>query len=178
MKLIKIDLRTIKENPNAGNTIHEIQGTPTAELKLNGVTEREFKALEKMIIVTKRTIAQPYGIQTVEGRVKTKYITKIIPVIERLGNGLQDRFEMTVHNNNQVINSMTPEPKYFYKHLNTKVKCGYCGAKFPHTELQTDWVVGPDGDDIPHDNVCPKCGEIECCEIKYETIDEALKRKK
>lgn len=176
MKLIKIDLRTIKENPNAGNTLHEIQGTPTAELKLNGVTEREYKALEKMIIVYSKSVSIPDCLFKIEARVKTKYIEKIFPVLERLE--LDGKFELTVYNNNQVINSMTPEPKYHYKYLNTKVKCGFCGAKFVHDELQTDWVVGPDGDDIPHDNVCPKCGEIECVEIKYETIEEALKRKK
>lgn len=176
MKLIKIDLRTIKENPNAGNTHHIIEGTPTAELTLKDVTVKEYKALEKMIVLKSLSFDKTTELHQVEARVKTKYISKIIPLIERLN--LKDKCNYTVHNNSQIVQSMTPEPEYFYKHLNTKVKCGYCGAKFSHTELQTDWVVGPDGDDIPHDNVCPKCGEIECVEIKYETIDEALRRKK
>ncbi len=65
-----------------------------------------------------------------------------------------------------------PPPYWLYEYEKHDVQCDACGAIFDHGEL-----AEADLDDWYSDVACPKCGEPECCDITYEDIDEALKRK-
>lgn len=67
-----------------------------------------------------------------------------------------------------------PEDDYFYEYEKIKVRCNNCSGEFFSNELQSDedW----DGEnEIYSTEVCPLCGEFDCCVIEYEKIEDALK---
>ncbi len=59
---------------------------------------------------------------------------------------------------------------YSFEYEDTDVECNGCGSKFTHNELE-----------ISHDGYsttcCPDCGEIDCCEIQYQSLSEYRKSK-
>jgi hypothetical protein len=65
-----------------------------------------------------------------------------------------------------------PEPLYLYTYKDIKIKCDYCKKIFKASELKVD--SGDCGSFSA--TICPKCGQWDCCDIKYENIKEALKR--
>ena len=76
------------------------------------------------------------------------------------------------------VRSMTPEPSHLVSYKPTDVKCNHCGSVFDYKELKEDCGYDGDGDDYPICNICPRCGEPECCELDFENVDEFLKRTK
>lgn len=70
-----------------------------------------------------------------------------------------------------------PGPLEYSHYLPTKVTCKFCNNSFDFTELESDYIdFGEDESCI--DNICPKCGEVNCCELKYETTSEFRERTK
>ena len=65
----------------------------------------------------------------------------------------------------QYLHRLTPESKFFYEYVPTEVKCEECGAQFLYTELKEseEW-------DVFLENVCPKCGTADCCELEFEKL--------
>jgi Zn finger protein HypA/HybF involved in hydrogenase expression len=68
---------------------------------------------------------------------------------------------------------MSKEPEYFYSYLNPKVKCEHCGESFRFRDME-DYVI----EDEYYSDICPKCGETNCCEYELESLESALRRKK
>ena len=90
----------------------------------------------------------------------TTYCLPLKPIVEKDAEGRIISMEQPC----QYLHTLTPEPKYFYKHTPTEVTCEFCGATFPHTELKEDY------DYEPLDDICPKCGVAFCCELEYERL--------
>lgn len=171
---IFINLKSIKKNPNAGQSIYHVAGPTTTTISFQCASRELLDRLNSdEIRVISFKGEEDMGIQ-----------------VEALGCGDMDSLKAQLDairarsisivqdHNIQQINSMFPEPEYNYKHLNSKVTCNGCMKSFPMSELKED------GDDDYENNthwysdtICPKCGEIDCCELKFETITEALDRK-
>ena len=66
--------------------------------------------------------------------------------------------------------------KWLYDYEVTEVTCEGCGASFPWTELKDTTDYDYDGNAIGWEDVCPKCGEPECCDVEFEDITTALAR--
>lgn len=69
---------------------------------------------------------------------------------------------------NQTSSKLTYDP--------LKVECEYCGSIFDHSHLNSD------GEEIcgvynSSDTICQVCGAWDCCEVEYESIENALNRK-
>ena len=68
-------------------------------------------------------------------------------------------------------------PLEYPHYLSTEVTCKFCKEAFDYTELETDYIES--GEDESYiDNICPKCGKVDCCELKYETPSEFRERTK
>jgi hypothetical protein len=68
---------------------------------------------------------------------------------------------------------MHPEPPYLYDYQPTEVQCCECLQRFSHDELEADSAF--DGEDESWSNeICPKCGEWNCCEIEYEELTREM----
>jgi hypothetical protein len=65
-------------------------------------------------------------------------------------------------------------PKWYFEYVPTFVICGECGSMFSHEYLKSD---DSDCGDNYSSCVCPVCGEWDCCEVEYEDIQDAFKRK-
>lgn len=83
--------------------------------------------------------------------------------------------KITITGERELIDVSTIDiPKYNFVYEPTFVKCEECNATFSHEYLESD--VADCGDNYSS-QVCPVCGEWDCCEIEYEDIQEALLRK-
>lgn len=65
---------------------------------------------------------------------------------------------------------LRPEPPYLYQFLDTEVECDSCGARFSHTELQSDEADV----DTWSNAICPRCGEWDCCEFVHEQFTKEM----
>ena len=61
----------------------------------------------------------------------------------------------------------SPEPRFLFEYEPTEVECKECHEKFLHTELRSDSM----GDDYS-DRICPRCGCWDCCDIKFEELED------
>lgn len=178
MTLIKIDLKSIKENPDAGNTVSHANGMVEAYIIFkcqNKEVDRIKGELKDNVYISVEDYIFDFGIVELQGFVNHNYLDKIIPKLLELGVKNENiKYSVT---NNVIPIYHAPEPKYFYKYLKTKVECDHCSAKFKHSELKDEeWY---DGDDVIYaTNTCPKCGGSHCCDLEFEKIEDALRRKK
>jgi hypothetical protein len=177
MNLVKIDLRTLKKNPNAGNTVSYVYGSFDASISfvVNKGWATFQESMEEMSYPTKiMQTANKDGIHLqVECKVKDKYKSDIVDRLLELGVKQKD-IEYTIKNDTQTI-FHAPEREYFFEYLDTKVKCEECGEKFKHTELDFDEMWDEEGESYC-DTVCPKCRAWYCCDLRYEKVEEALAR--
>jgi len=65
-----------------------------------------------------------------------------------------------------------PAPNWLYEFEDTEVECGECHKRFSFRPLLDDEDC--EGNRF---EVCPECGEEDCCDIIFETPAEAFKRK-
>lgn len=78
----------------------------------------------------------------------------------------------------QRVQTLTPEPYWFYDYEEVEVECYFCNTKFYSKELNSEWVewFSEDGEEATFvENMCPNCKTGDCCEIEYEKIDKVLK---
>jgi DNA-directed RNA polymerase subunit RPC12/RpoP len=76
----------------------------------------------------------------------------------------------------EVIDVTTlPGPKYLYDYKDIWIRCNECKEKFNWRDLKEQEV----DDETYSDKVCPYCGELECCELEFENIENLkdMKRK-
>ena len=74
--------------------------------------------------------------------------------------------ETTITNMPIEVTTKDSEPKWLYEWPDFEIECSECGARFDHTELRSDEYY--DGEDERWSNeICPKCGAWDCCEVKY-----------
>ncbi|MBE3120339.1 MAG: hypothetical protein IMZ50_16500 [Candidatus Atribacteria bacterium] len=84
--------------------------------------------------------------------------------------------EISMHRDVIDVTAM-PGPQYLVEYdSTTPVVCDTCGATFTECDLKSDECVGWDGDERWSNHVCPECGEWDCCDIEYETIEQYRER--
>jgi len=160
--LIKIDLRTLRKNPHYGYR----EFVP-------GATRTSFTATELPEFFKD-------GINCIITEIKAdpiQYFGEIIDqkLVNRWVNEKPKGVSMSI--SRDVIEVISNQPEYFYKYLPTKIKCEECYNSFLHTKLKSESYFDGD-DDIYSNTICPMCGEWYCCHIEYESVEDALKRKK
>lgn len=69
-----------------------------------------------------------------------------------------------------------PIPSHAFNYEEVEISCRFCHASFLSSELEFKEYQDSDGKDCISHSTCPKCGEAECCELEFETLEEALKR--
>ena len=74
-----------------------------------------------------------------------------------------------------TLYSLSGEPSHFYKYENTNVKCESCGEIFGNNLLEEDGDEDADGNYYHSETICPKCHCWNCCEVKYEKLDDIPK---
>lgn len=176
MTTVRIDLRTLKKNPNAGNTMSHVHGKTEAYIEFTCKDQDIEKKLEDMIYIVGKYVSFPLGNVKIEAHVDHNSIKKIIPKLLKLGVK-NENIKFSVNHNVETIYHQ-PEREYFYSYLDTKVKCEHCSEEFSHKELMDDEVYDSVDDEYYFTtNVCPACGAAHCCDFSYETINQALERK-
>lgn len=77
------------------------------------------------------------------------------------------------------VRTMTPDPEYLFEYEPMEARCVHCGKSSPVEDFGDDYFF--DGsDEYAVTDICPKCGIPDSVdeEIRYESIEEALKRRK
>jgi len=174
--LVKINLRTLKENPNAGNTISVVNRGSTINASFNFHDINILEKIADCFIIdkySKRNIMSEFHFS---GRVIKKGPKVFYNKLIKLG---VDPSTITVNIENHFHHvHHAPEPKYLYKRTDPKVTCKSCGKKSKVSKLISDESYYRSTDEyIYYENTCPACGTVECADIKYETIEQALERK-
>lgn len=168
LTLIQINLKSIKKNKNAGSTRTMLRGRPDeVTIEGHGYVPEIFRDETKAIICSE---TDDRG-----GWWSVLLISEFTDEIRAIPNIIWN-----VKVNWQQLNH-SPVAEYNYSYEAITVKCKYCGKRFSHTELKSD--VSSIGDEynseeIYSNTVCPICKAWDCVDIKYETIEEALERKK
>jgi hypothetical protein len=168
--LIKINLKSIKKNKDAGMTMTLIptHQTYTASFTVFGTEiPKEFDGCDAQITSYSSVGHGAHHIELVLGSLPTDFdkLRGIEDLIVNIDNGIQP-----IHH--------APIPKYSYDYLSSKVKCNECGKSFKHTELLHTLDQFGDNDNYYATEICPHCNSNYCCDLEFEEIEEALKRKK
>jgi hypothetical protein len=154
--LIKIDPKSIKRNPNAGNTVYrQVIGTETEEAKVyygNGSWHRE-QYFNGMLAITESVQAP-----------RDKNVMECLPVGWHSSRTERQLFD--------TMYSLHPEPNYHFKYEDTLVQCESCKAIFPHGDLESWNDEDSEGNYYYSDRVCPFCDEHDCCSLRYEELDQ------
>ena len=82
------------------------------------------------------------------------------------------KYNIKIKQNRDIIDIyMMPESNYYMSYNDIKVECSECKKKFSRFILETY-----EDDHYYNTEVCPFCGELSCCELEYEKIDDAIIR--
>jgi hypothetical protein len=161
--LIKIKRDSIKKNPNAGRDSVQIpmpwQVTFETNMTKDELPEWLQGNITEWSIGTDHSLTKGW-LGVVDDRVM-EYAYSVI----KDGN----RFSIEAKRDIQTIRSITPEPKYNYKYKNTKVKCNHCQQMIPVNDIKKDVYEGIF-------DVCPKCGDGDTFDYKYEQIEDAIRK--
>jgi hypothetical protein len=167
---IKIDLRTIKKNPNADSICKYVQGPPEVSFKSNGFPSFLKEGMD--YIITEWSFIPEYT--KYEGVMQGTLTDEQIEEIEKWVKEDPSRFFEISIKIPHIDVTTQPGPEYFYDYLNVKVKCKFCKTYHMIDDLRTVW---DDDGECYSDRVCPSCKEWNCCDVEHETIEDALKRK-
>lgn len=155
--LIKIDRKTIRKNPNAGNNVYQYSlgdtgGTVT-------ITGKEGDLVSPTWV--ERTWDQMSGLLISFRELNPKEID---------GNpGL--KISMTKRTNIQTLYTLSPEPEWLYEYEDTQLTCLSCQKSFSHTKLEDYY-----DEDSSNNEICPCCGKWDCIdgEVRNEKIEDVI----
>tara|TARA_R100000951_G_scaffold101420_1_gene92923 strand:+ start:19487 stop:19996 length:510 start_codon:yes stop_codon:yes gene_type:complete len=166
VNLIKIDLKSIKKNPDAGQTMFQVAGRVHTEISFRGVTPQKLDKLDKIKVVS-------YSGNSRTGEVEVKAIGygEYDDIMDELHKIKAKNIEIVQTRDVETVHSITPAPKYHFKYLNTKVECFECGVK-----IRREKIIEED-DCCRSYTICPNCREHDSFHFEFERISDALKRK-
>lgn len=157
--LIKIDIATIKKNDDYGST-------------------QTIAIANKTIAFTAKTLPDYFidGVNCISaswqeiGGIKSNVCGYIISeeLIKKCFNEKPQGVEIKVESNAIIIDH-APTPKYSFKYENTEIICLGCGEK-----IMTDDLISEESADGEYysEAICPKCGEVDCCDLVYQNIED------
>jgi hypothetical protein len=161
MVLVKIDRRTIKENPNAGRTDYHISGPTEITVTYNGEMPEKWS---KLFMVTEKSIdsGQIVTVWTGVGLVTPNDIKKL----QRDNNTIN----VNTRRDYQTVYSRTPEPDYLYKYTNPFITCSRCLKYVRFKSIIQEYI-----EDLGHFDECPYCHENNTFDYQLEKIEDAIK---
>lgn len=172
--LIKINRKSIKCNPNAGDTKIQEYISTDCEVVIRGKHDpldfKDFVLFRSSFDISKK-VNQSHTYRLLK-RLKDDSLD-----LGKLLNNLADKYPRTLtyhlKNNYQEFDLIHPAPLYLYEYQKTKVQCKECKKKFPYDQLKDESY---DDDDYCTyvKNICPKCGEPDCCKIEFESIETVI----
>lgn len=162
-----IDLESIKENENAGSTQTTrfiSQSTSfKSETLPQGLIDGENCVLDSYTVLEE-------GIRDIKGTITDKSL------LEKIVSREIKVDEISVNCEYQTFHHL-PTPKYSYSYESIAVQCKNCGSEIMSDELRSDESY--DGEIERYSTeVCPVCGQFDCCQIEYESIESSLERLK
>ena len=163
---IKIDRDSIKKNPDAGRTEYLIEGYPR-EMRVEfwiweQIDPEETFGLKNAFITTLQVRASSSTGILVSTRFEDLEILKAVEGFKILS---VDYYIPT-----RTMWSMTPEPEFLFEYENTNITCYLCRESFSWRDLDSDYH----GNDVWNDTICPKCGTWDCCELKFEKLEDIV----
>lgn len=164
--LIRIDPKTFRRNPHAGQSDYSVPGPRSVTVDAGGNVFRlagGIKFNEEYIWGTFHQLRSADG-PIRHGPHKKRFKISAVSI--------------TFENDFQHFRTIEAGPEFLYQYIPTKVECRNCGKSFLHTELTSDSVPDGDGGETFIDNVCPKCGEADCCDIEFEEPEVVRRRLK
>lgn len=174
MTRVLIKLSTLKKNPDVGRTDYqELMGTDVT-ITLSNQTELPKPFSKKPYLVIART-----GSETSPGVVTFTYTLKYLGhVTQELQQHWVDligkNLGVSIDYRYQDIHSLYLELDYLFEYYDLPVKCKHCRRLSLRSEIYDDY-----GDyDVHIADICPKCRKSECVDLEFETVEEALKRKR
>ena len=162
MIVIKIDRKTIRKNPNAGNTLTLIPGRKevTFVLPLYKDQKEPDVLMHPSIIITDVEFVD--GVKIICGQICEKLTTLLMEEL----NACKD-IKIDI---NRDINKIEhfPEAEYFYEYEKIKIKCEHCGEWVDPHLIERD-----EFDEYNNFSICPFCETINSFpEFRYEIFSE------
>jgi len=165
MKLIKINRKTIKVNPDAGSTQTRVFTSKETTFEIKGKMLDCLKDGENCH-VTEEGFSGSIFTKGYINNLTKELITEIQKEIKKDGS----RINIETKNNSEIIDHL-PISKYSYKHFNSLLECKKCKKQTPINAIEWDYP----NDDEDAVSVC-KCGAFDSFEEhKYESINDIMK---
>lgn len=173
--LVKINKKSIKKNPNAGQTKTSVLVGIKATFDLKGELPNYFIDGENVII------------EEIKNNNSLNWLKEYFPTLEYRGifinpNNVQDLIDKCIKDKINIKYEITynytdithlPEPIWFYKYRKTYVKCCNCKSKVSVDNIEHDYC---DEVDVWYEK-CPVCYSIGTFPtIKYEKIDDIVNK--
>lgn len=168
-QLIKIDRKSIKLNPKVetGQFVDIVSSPPTCIITIfyNSTELPKKWNIEKYchLISCKKTSDSKAEFKLISN---TDDIPKGLEKILR--NIPPQDWSYEIKYDCERIYELGCPSKYLFKYIKTKIRCKYCKAKFYPEELKEEDY----DDDTFVSDICPKCGEPDCCNFMYEQLND------
>ncbi len=170
---IKINRKSVKKNPNAGQSVHHLPGRITiTQVMITGECTDGGAVYRKRTYIGSKL--SPDKQQLVDGHL----VGEETRTIEYNNAGQFPpppppdwKDSISVNTSIQEIHSLTPQPNWLYEYEDAEVECSICRSEFPWEKLESDYGWDAD-DEIYSNSVCPECGAWECCEIEFEKLSD------
>jgi len=159
---VKIDLDSIEKNKDAGKTISYFLRRQTIYFETNQELPDYFKDGENCYITEQ--------CWTPDGQVKIRGVInsdELLRICEEKKPNIKYEFERDI---DCIYHA--PIPEYSYNFENIEIRCVTCNKRIFLSDLNFDCV-----EDNFSSTICPECSKWDCCELEYETIENALIRK-
>jgi len=169
---IPIDRTTVRANPNAGKDYTEFPGNQTLTVHF---TKQIPDDLEELFVITQMGFPD-FGSEDDDITHGTWATANgsVIDAGEYLLGLDHDKYPCSIKKEHDTIRSYHGvHGKYLHSYTPTQVMCSNCGTTFLHTELQSDSHYDGYSGYLSMDDGCPSCGEWDCVELEYESINEA-----
>ena len=161
MKIIRIDRKSIRRNPNAGETQTIIQGRKEITFSCKDPIPLFVKHLPFIITEWEEEngkMIKASGV--INGPIETDGMIALCNKAEHL--------QININNNIQVLNHM-PEAEYLYEYQDASIKCKQCKNLIDVDGIEDDYIF--DGEDEHHVELCPVCGAENSFPVyEYEKI--------
>lgn len=163
MTTIKIDRKTVKRNPNAFRQYYIFLPGP---MEIKGSCKGELPAyLKDKVLVTDSYYSSnepPIYDFIWDGEITRQDL-------EAIQCTRKPEINIELKRNSFKLESIWPEPEFFYKYENTNVCCTNCGHWVGYHDIKKDTFINEDGDEFEHD-VCEFCGESDPFKYKFEVL--------
>lgn len=171
MNIIKIDRKSIKVNPRAGETSTVVPGPVQVTLIFQGEIPDWLNEVDYVITEWEESDFGDYiepGAMLVSRRhIHKTYTVQLINYNEAIMNRLYEYFQETGNVSIDYSNELhtfhhRPEPNYFYKYQNNTVTCCECGHKEKYFNLIQQDV----------ETMCPQCFDLDGMQYRHEDIND------